>query len=239
MTTPTSARTSVTDERRLTTLKHLAGGKDLDVVATIVALPRETVLDIGSRHGYPDTEKLAWAADIIEKKIRETATTIPEQRPAPRPAARAPQTAGAATSTPTAPAPITQPDEIRTLINTAMQHPSKRIQNAAGKVVDDIAKLRTLIREDEEKHAERRKADAARAAARAEVERLEQQLAAAKAKLRGDKPAPATQQPAATTAPKVEHPCRNDGCDRVFDTGQGRSLHERLRCEHRPAAEAS
>lgn len=235
--TTTSSKATVTDTKRLATLKHLASGKGLDVVATIVGLPKETVLDIGSRHGYPDTEKLAWAADIVEKKIHDGATDLPAGRPLPKTTGAAP-TSPAAAPVPHpahAPEPLTRPDEIRVLLNTAKAHPSKRIQAQANRVFDAVDRLRELLREDEEKHAERRKADAAKAAARAEVERLEAQLTAAKAKLRG-KPAAAKKSHPLT---KGEHPCRNEGCDKVYDTPQGRSLHERMKCEHRPAAEAS
>lgn len=220
------ATAEITAQQRLAVVKHLASGKPLDVVATIAHLDRSVVLDIGSSHGYPDTDKLGWAADVLAKKIddeqKATITPAPERRT---------QTPVAATSTPaaTGPPPLTKPDEIRVLLNTAKAHPSKRIQNAADRVFDSLDKVRALIREDEEKHAEKRKAAAAKAEARAEVERLEEQLREAKAKLRG-KPAAA---PKRNTAPKGEHPCRNDGCDRVFDTGQGRSLHERMKCEHR------
>lgn len=177
---------TITDQQRLTTLKHLASGKGLDVVATIVGLPRDTISDIARHHGYPDKDKLAWAADIVEKKIREAATTLPERRPEPtRPAAARPQTPGTAVHPPAAvPGTLTKPDELRVLLNAAKAHPSKRIQAQANRVFDAVDRLRQLLREDEEKHAERRRAEAEKAAARAEIARLEQQLADAKAKLR-------------------------------------------------------
>jgi hypothetical protein len=77
--------------------------------------------------------------------------------------------------------------------------------------------------------------DAAREAARKDVERLERQLAEAKAKLRGA-PTPKAETTPRNTAPKGIHPCRNEGCGRVFDTGQGRSLHERMKCDFRTEA---
>lgn len=233
----TTTTREITPQTKLTVIKHLASGKTADVVATIVHLPRETVVDIASHHGYPDTEKLAWAADILTKKIADAAKndTITE-RPDLARTLRS-QTAGAATVTPAAPAPPAKPDEIRILLNTAKAHPSKRIQAAADRVFDQLDRVRDMLREDETKHAEKRKAAAEKAAARAEVERLEAQLAAAKARLRGK---PATKPTAAKTekSPTTPgtHACGNPGCNRTFDTGQGRSLHERMRCEHRQAA---
>jgi len=159
---------------RLQVVKHLATGKTPDLVATITGLPRATIVDIGGVHGYPDKDKLAWAVDILAKKVDEESALpvrVPE-RPTPAPVASMPVK------------PAAQTDEIRALLNTAKAHPSKRIQAAANRLLDDVAKLRRLIAEDEEKNSERRKAEAEKAAARAEVKKLEAQLVAAKAKLR-------------------------------------------------------
>lgn len=177
-----STKTAISDTQRLTILKHLAGGKPLSVVATILNLGDDAVREVARHYGYPDTKKLAWAADIVAKKIDDADRALPESTTptAPRPAPVA------ARPTPPPPeTPLTRPDEIRVLINTGKGHDSKRIQAAADKVLDAVDRLRTLIDEDQAKHAERRARDAEKAAARAEIERLEKQLAAAKAKLRG------------------------------------------------------
>lgn len=176
--------TDITLTTKVTLLKHLASGKGLDVVATIVGLPRDQVLDIASHHGYPDKDKLGWAADIIEKKIDEDAA-LPDRTAEVR---REERRVSLSSTPDTAPPQLTRPDEIRVLLNTAKGHESKRIQNAANKVLDDLDRLRALIRDDQEKHAARRKAERERAEAKAEVERLEAQLAEAKAKLRGGTP---------------------------------------------------
>lgn len=241
-----TSSTNLDPAKKVTLLKHLAAGKSLDVVATIVGLKRDQVLDVASRHGYPDTDKLAWAADVLDKKTDddvaaaavktgplEHGVTIDRDATEQRfevfkkPAAAAPS-ADAAGPT-------------QDLIAQGKQHPSKRIQAAANKVLDDLDRLRTLLREDEEKHAARRKAEREKAAARAEVERLKQQLAEAQAKLRGGK-APAKETKAAK-APRergaLDFPCRNDGCDKAYDTPQGRSMHERMKCDHRDQAVAS
>lgn len=187
---------TITPEQRLTVVKHLAGGKGPDVVATITGLSRGVVIDIGSHHGYPDKEKLSWAADILAKKIADGDAPREDPRREERARAGTPVTPTARpTSAPAAPVtPLTRPDEIRILLNTAKGHPSKRIQAAADRIFDQVGRLRELIREDDEKNAEKRRAAAAKEAARAEVKRLEQQLADARAKLRGTKP-PATTSP--------------------------------------------
>lgn len=229
--------TAFTPTQKLTILKHLAGGKNVDLVATIMHCKPADIIEAAKGHGYPDVEKLKWAADILEKKLEDddqpTASTLPAG--APR-----------AASVPNLPAhgtlpPVSRPDEIRILINTAKAHPSKRIQAAGDRLIDQVNKLRALIVEDQEKHAARRQAEAEKAAARAEVERLEKQLAAAKAKLRGPaKPKPVGKtETKANTAPRGEYPCRNEGCDEVITTPQGRGLHERQHCAHRTELAAS
>lgn len=221
--------------QRITVLKHLAGGKPIDVTATITGLTAETVLDLASHHGYPDRDKLAWAVDVLTKKHADTVRCgIPAATARPGPPRPAPVAA-----VPTHPEKREQPSSrLADLVDTALAHPSKRIRTAADRLLDQADKLRDLIREDDQKNAARRKIEAEKAAARAEVERLQEQLAAAKAKLRGQAPA-AARSKKGRPLPKGEHPCRHDGCDRVYDTPQGRSLHERMKCEHRPAEEAS
>jgi len=183
----------ITDETRLTMLKHLAAGKTLDQVATITRHNREFVLDEVSKHGYPHS--LAKGIDLLAAKIDRDRNTIPEGRPlpkttpgaAPTPTPAAPRPATTSPSSVTSPdaRPVGAPDEIRVLLNTGKTHTSKRIQKAADRVFDAIGHLRDLLAEDQEKNAARRAEEAQKAAARAEIQRLEKALADAKAKLRG------------------------------------------------------
>lgn len=212
---------TITPEQRLTVLKHLAGGKGLDVVATIARLPRETVLDIASHHGYPDKSKLSWAVDVLTKKLDDDqVASIPPAQHTERVAR--PQTPAAATPSPVVAAgqpspPPTQPDELpfAVLINIAKGNPSKRIQSAANRLLDDVDKLRQLLKADQEKNAKRREAQAAKAKAREEVKRLEQQLAEAKAKLRGTQPAAPKTPPGdgSATAAEVRAWARSNGVE--------------------------
>ncbi len=202
-------------KRRL--IRLLADGDTAAEVAEELGCEPQHVVAIAKNHGYPDREKLAWAADIMEKNatdepVASLRTTIPTTPPA-----------GNAHNT----------GEIGALLNTAKAHPAKRIRTQADQIMDRLSKLRALIAEDAEKNAEKRQAEAARQAARAEVAALEQQLADAKAKLR--KPASSRKTPTKPKA-KGEHPCR-DGCGATFGTPQGRSLHERR--AHGPADEVA
>lgn len=189
----TNTTRSATPQQQIAILKHLAGGKDFDTVAQILDLPRDQVVDFARTHGYPDADKMLWAVDVLAKKLATTENTLPAGRPQPsgvrlvsQPPTPAPTSAG-----------LAKPDEIRILLNTAKAHPSKRIQGAADRVFDQLDRLRGLIREDQDKNAEKRAAAAAKEKARAEVKRLEAELAAARARLRSDT---ATTTPASSTA---------------------------------------
>lgn len=179
----------MTDTVKLQILKHLAGGKPVDIVAAITHTTDTEVLDVAKNHGYPDRDKLSWAADILAKNIEKadqasistTTTTAPRITLPKAPSVAVPAVSGNE--------PLTKPDEIRILLNTAKAHPSKRIQAAANRAFDALDRIRTLIKEDEEKHSAKRKADLEKAKARADIARLEEQLREAKARLRG-KPAP-------------------------------------------------
>lgn len=197
---------NITPEKRITLLKHLAGGKPSTVVASLMSMDEADVVSIASNHGYPALNKMSWAVDVLTEKLQKE-QAAPE-RPLARGEGTTPRTiparaeAAAPVSAPPSQTQLTKPDEIRVLLNTAKDHPAKRIQTAANKVFDDIAKLQQLIADDQEKNAERRRLEAEKAAARAEVKRLEQQLATAKAKLKGT--------PASKTVTTSEGPAPSD-----------------------------
>ena len=214
---------NITHATRLTVLKHLAAGKPADLVARIMKLSRYEIIDIGSEHGYPDVATMARAVETITRDITsaerdelaarplaapetstprppasaQRSTGVPATRPAPRPVQTpAPAVAGP----PHVPSPqvLTQPDELRAVINAGKQSKSKRIQGLTNRIIDDLARLKDALRAEQAKAEEaRRKAEAkaaaarARAAERAALEKkkseLEAELAAVKAKLRGPK----------------------------------------------------
>lgn len=192
----TDTATTIAPATKIAVLKHLCNDKSFDFVSTVTRLSEEQVRDVATTHGYPREDSMRRAIGILEKQSDATADLAPKPE-APRPAAAtgtrppvaaaAPRPATTSPSSVTAPEarPVGPPDEIQVLLNTAKGHPSKRIQNAANRVFDDLDRLRALIREDQEKHAARRQAEAEKAQVRAEVERLQRQLADAKAKLRG------------------------------------------------------
>jgi hypothetical protein len=207
----------ITHATRLTVLKHLAAGKPADLVAKIMKLSHYEIIDIGAEHGYPDVAKMAEGVATITREIEngerdelasrplagpETITPRPAPTthrpasatsPAPRPAAA---TAAAPATASPSPQVLTQPDELRAVINTGKQSSSKRVQALTNRIIDDLARLKDAIHAEQAKAEEaRRKADEraaaarARAAERAALEKkksdLEAELRAVKAKLRG------------------------------------------------------
>jgi hypothetical protein len=176
---------TVTTSDKLTIVKLFAAGRDKEFVAAAVGHDVDTVVRAAAGHGYPDSSKLAWAADILQKQIDDEARSgIPESTPV-RPPAQRPT----APTRPLTAVPGPAADEVRAVIARGLKSERPRIRKAAAKARDAVDALTGALRADEEQ----RRQEAARAAevarARSEVERLERELAAAKALLRGERPA--------------------------------------------------
>lgn len=109
------------------------------------------------------------------------------------------------------------------LLEQASGHSIAKVRRAAGKIETQLDQLRTLIAELAEDENRRQADAAAKAKAKADIARLEQQLAAAKAALRGKPAAPAASVTEGRSTPMV---CRK-GCGKVCAGAQGRAGHER------------
>ena len=106
------------------------------------------------------------------------------------------------------------------LLEDASGHTVARVRALAARIETQLDQLRSLIAEHAEAEQSRRAAIAAKAAARARVKELEEQLRAAKAALKdGKTPRP----PAAADGTFA---CTK-GCGRTFVNSQGRGKHER------------
>lgn len=165
---------------RITVLKHFVAGRDKAFIAAATGMSQDAVMSVATKHGYPRPESMERAIGILEAEIEKGSDLTSHE---PVRVERAPRRPVTVVEGPP-PAHVVRHEEIRMLIDGAKGHPSKVVQRQADRVLDAIAKLRTLIREDEKEHAEKRKAAEEKAAAKAEVERLKKQLEAAKAKLR-------------------------------------------------------
>lgn len=194
---------TITATEHLTVLTHLATGKAHHVVATITKLNVVTVQELADEAGYPDRDALAAAVAQLEEEI-EQVDVIPvraERRPAAssttpdRPAVgdSTPPAAGpdlrstTKVGTPEDPFPRVDDEQtarLRALINTAKGIPTRKVQRQLERALDALTTLAEYVKEDTLRNAEKRREAEEKAAARAEVERLEQQLRDAKAKLR-------------------------------------------------------
>lgn len=165
---------------KITVLKHFVEGRDKAFIAAATGMSQDAVMSVATKHGYPRPESMERAIGILETEI-EKGSDLTSHEPVRLPASGQVKPIPSTTANPS---PVQRVDDTKTLIAAAKGHPSKVVQRQADRVLDALDKLRALIREDEERHAEKRKAAEEKAAAKAEVERLKRQLAAAKAKLR-------------------------------------------------------
>lgn len=115
---------------------------------------------------------------------------------------------------PSPPAPPSGPSAEQIL---AAGRRSPRTKKLADKIAGDLERLRERLVEERVAAQARQERDNAKAADRAEVERLTAALAAAKAKLGG------ARTPPSRVSTRGSHSCPD--CERTFDTAQGRGSH--------------
>lgn len=80
---------------------------------------------------------------------------------------------------------LTRPDEIRVVLNAGKQSPSKRVQNLTTRILDQVDRLRELLRAEEDKATAAREAAERKAALQRKRDQLEAQLEAVRAELKG------------------------------------------------------
>lgn len=73
----------LTEQQRLTVLKHLASGKSVEIVAMIIGLTHAEVFDFASNNGYPNLDKLTRAAADLEQRLHAAAAMLPVREPNP------------------------------------------------------------------------------------------------------------------------------------------------------------
>ena len=163
--------TVITRQTHITMLKQLVAGHDLEFVAAANHVPRQTVLDIVSNHGYPNKDRMAWAVDVLIQggdKIPtgQLSTGTPLDEPTPAAVAHAQSTVQRPNGFALTPAPaITHvpPAGISILVQ-AEQSPFIRTQNIGAKISALLADLTTRL--NDEQAAVEAKASADREAAR-------------------------------------------------------------------------
>jgi len=227
--------TVITLQSHITMLKQLVAGHDLDYVAAANRVPRDTVLDIASKHGYPSHDHMAWAIDVLIQggdKIPQSQLRTGTPLDQPTTNIRSDQSAGPRPGSLAIapPATITHvPPSRAELLSRASESPFIRTQNIGTKISALLADLTARL--NDEQAAVEAKAQVDREAAR-----IASRIATLQAEIDKLKRKPAkTTKPAKTAAAaprsqrltKGVHPCTVTGCDRVFDTGQGASSHRR------------
>jgi outer membrane murein-binding lipoprotein Lpp len=219
---------TITPQLKVTMLKHLVAGKNLDFVAQVTRVPRDDVLDIVSKHGYPNHDRMAWAVDMLiqggdkipESQLR-TGTPLD-----PAAAATPARTAGGRPSNFALipPATITHiPPATADLLHQGKASPWIRTQNLA-------AKIHTLLGDLAARLADEQAAAEAKAQADRESARIASRIATLQAEIDKLKRKPAkTTGVSHATRPVItgEHSCTTTGCDRTFPTIQGAVTHRR------------
>jgi len=210
---------TITPQLKVTMLKHLVAGKNLEFVATVTRVPRDDVLDIVSAHGYPDVDKMAWAVDILTKTVGK----IPERPADHRPHVLLDEPA----PTPRPVATIAHiPPATADLLHQGKASPWIRTQNLA-------AKIHTLLGDLTARLADEQAAAQAKARVAHENALVASRIATLQAEIDKLKRKPAKTDKTAT--PRSERPangehsysCARSDCDRTFPTIQGAVTHRR------------
>lgn len=170
-------------ERRLTALKHLAGGRSIEFVADALKMNVDDVTVFAENHGWPDRDRLRYAVDEAQAEVeRRRVAAIP---PAPhRPSARPATGGNVGTALPSPPVAdgvhglLARADKLTDLPGT------KRIATAAKRVRDAVAALDAALTDLEARKQAAAKAAAEKAQLRDKAARLERELAAIKEQLR-------------------------------------------------------
>ena len=145
--------TTITRQLHVTVLKHLAAGKDLNFVAQVTRVPRDTVLDIASKHGYPDVKKMAWAVDILIKGADEIPVREVDHRPhvlLDEPAAPTHESIKARNDRLSVATVAHVPPATADLLHQAEQSPFIRTQNIGAKIHTLLADLTARLADEQQ-----------------------------------------------------------------------------------------
>lgn len=191
-----SPTTELTPAVKVTVLKHLINDRNTEFIVAATGLTHDQVTEVKRDHGYPEVDKMKWAKDILEKKAGEIpASTVPTpraERPAGAPLVRPgnPPTRPAAAQ----PAPavvvrtpdgdITTAPLVEQLIVRAKDSTKASTRKLGERVQTLVEQLRTTVEAEDRAKREAARAAAADAERKAEIARLEAQLA----QLRGAAP---------------------------------------------------
>jgi hypothetical protein len=186
------SRVALTPQGELTVLKLLAAGKDLEFVAAATTVQLGTVDALAREHGWPDRDKLSFAAVQLQASIDQAArnglqrysTSTP-----PRPHTPAPvQQVSKQTLAPAAEVSKPSVEEFTRVVELAAKSHRAGTRNKAKKLQQLLIDVRELVKEEAEHRLEEIQRARVEEEARREIAELEAQLAAAREKLRLGKP---------------------------------------------------
>lgn len=181
----------ITSQLKITMLKLLVAGHDIDYAARATQIPRDRVLDIVSGHGYPDHDRMRWAIDILIQNGDRIPVRPVANGHRPGVLLAPPQSAQSAVHRP-APADVrTSARPVHTstaeLLHQAAESEHSRTRGLGTKISGLLADLTARLADEQE--AREAKAVAEREAAKtaARIAELEAELA----KLKGKRSKPA------------------------------------------------
>lgn len=231
---------TLTPQQKVVMLKHLVAGKNLDFVADVTGIPRDTVLDVVSKHGYPDRDRMGWAIDILVKDAHHlperpadhrTGVLLDERRPAPTHESLTRRAGSLAITPPALPArPVHT--SVAEILHQAGESPWIRTQNLGAKISTLLADLTARLVDEQEAREAKTRADREAAAITARIAALQAEIDKLKRKpaktatgiVSTHRESPARRP---YTQKHGEFACTDPTCDRVFDTPQGAVTHRR------------
>lgn len=140
----------------------LTKGKRVGWICDATGVNRRDVMTVARNRGLVVNE----ATDVAVPRLQSAPPPAPTPLPARRP-------------------PSATDEDLEHRLTEAEAHPAKAVRVQAKRIRDAFDRLDDLIIADEDRHAATREAAKAKAAAKAEIDRLTAELKAAKARLRG------------------------------------------------------
>lgn len=206
---------------KITMLRQLVAGRNLDWVAAAAEISRDQVLDVVSAHGYPDHDRMGWAIDMLTQdtnKIPQRASsTVRAGRPLDPPAVlpRPPQP-------PPPPAVQRIPAHTPTaeLLHQANESAYARTRALGAKISGLLTDLTVRLADEQAARDAEVKQEKEQAAVKARIAELEAELT----KLKGKRSKPAETRNITQPRAPGAFPCTS--CDRTFQSPHGLGVHK-------------
>ena len=221
---------TITPQLKVTMLKHLVAGKNLDFVAATTRVPLQDVLNIVSNHGYPNHDRMAWAVDVLiqggdkipESQLRTgTPLDLPTMGNLAKPAGQ--RAASLAITPPATTAHV--PPATADLLHQASESPFIRTQNIGAKISALLVDLTARLNDEQQQVEAKAQADRESARIASRIATLQAEIAKLKRK-----PAKADKTPTAAAPAQrsvgASFPCSVTGCDRMFASPNGAAIHK-------------